>query len=276
MAKKLNRLEKHSIYLLTIAMALFGIVLILLSVHFESKTLLSKFLMAIGATICPSAIIAFVFEYYLQEKLAKQLEKSLHTDVSLVASRLGLRRIYRNRAEWGKERLTLYEKAKNVSCLAVAPNLGPPNNNDNMIKKFDELLERGVSFKFLVCHPDNPFATQFYGYKDSDSSIGKFKQTIMNSLGRLKKIIDDCENNKYQGKIEVKVYKEPPLCYLQLIDNRVYFQPYLYGSEGDQPLMLEFIEGRAAKLFKKHFYTIWEEAVFLNDFLNPKEISDKT
>lgn len=272
MRKKLNRLEKHSIYLLTIVMALFGIILILLSIHYESEALLSKFLMAIGATICPSAIIVFVFEYYLQEKLAKQLEKSLYTDVSLVANKLGLRRIYRNRAEWGKERIALYEKAKNVSYLAVAPNLDPPNNDDNMIKKYNELLERGVSFKFLVCHPENPFATQFYGYKDSDSSIEKFKKTIMNSLGRLKKIIDDCETNKYKGKIEVKVYKKPPLCYLQLIDNRVYSQPYLYGSEGQQAFMLEFIEGNSADLFRKHFGKIWEEAVFLNDFLNPKEI----
>lgn len=265
--RKETRIEKHFVYALSAILFLLGILLIVIS-YFISSSLISSIVRTIGATFCPSGVVAFVFEYYMQEKWAQHLKKSLESDITVVSGKLGIKRIYTNRAEWDKERLYLYHKAKKVRYLAVSPNLSPPYNDEKMIEKILELLQGGTSFDFLVCSSENPFATQYYGYKPSDSSVENFKKGMEVRIERLKEIKN---KNKGPGKIEIRIYNTSPGGYMQIIDNKIFFNPYLYGSTGQKPFMFELEEGEQFNIFYTHFQKIWEKATLIDEFLEKRE-----
>ena len=260
--RKETRIEKHFAYVLSIALFLIGITLISISYLIPSN-LVSLIVRGFGLAFCPSGAIAFIFEFYIQERWAQDLKKSLESDITVVSDKLGIKRIYKNRDEWDVERLNLYHRAKNVSYLAVSPNLPPPYNDDKMIDKFLELLREGVSFKFLVCDPENPFATQYYGYQRKDSPVEEFSQGIWKNIERLKRVK---EENGGPGKIEIRIYNTSPGCYMQIIDDRVFFQPYLYGSPGQTPFMLEVEERGQRGIFNRHFQIMWKEAISIDEF----------
>ena len=259
-------IEKHFVYVLSIVLFLFGIALIAIS-YLISSNLVSSIIRGFGVAFCPSGAVAFIFEFYIQKKWAQDLKKSLESDITVVSEKLGIKRIYKNRDEWDIERLNLYYKAKKVFYLAVSPNLPPPYNNDKMIDKVLEFLREGVSFNFLVCDPKNPFATQYYGYKRTDSPIKDFEQKIWESIERLERIKKE---NKGPGIIEIRIYDTSPGCYMQIIDDRVFFEPYLYGSIGQKPFMLEIEEREQRGIFKTHFQTMWEKAIPIDKFLDKR------
>lgn len=265
--RKETRIEKHFVYALSAILFLLGILLIVIS-YFISSSLISSIVRTIGATFCPSGVVAFVFEYYMQEKWAQHLKKSLESDITVVSGKLGIKRIYTNRAEWDKERLDLYHKAKKVRYLAVSPNLSPPYNDEKMIEKILELLQGGTSFDFLVCSSENPFATQYYGYKPSDSPVEDFKKGMEVGIERLKEIKN---KNKGPGKIEIRIYNTSPGGYMQIIDNKIFFNPYLYGSTGQKPFMFELEEGEQFNIFYRHFQKIWKNATPIDEFLEKRK-----
>ena len=265
--RKETRIEKHFVYALSAILFLLGILLIVIS-YFISSSLISSIVRTIGATFCPSGVVAFVFEYYIQEKWAQDLKKSLESDITVVSGKLGIKRIYTNRAEWDKERLNQYHKAKEVRYLAVSPNLSPPYNDEKMIEKILELLQGGTSFYFLVCSSENPFATQYYGYRPTDSSVEDFKKGMEVGIERLKEIKN---KNKGPGKIEIRIYNTSPGGYMQIIDNKIFFEPYLYGSTGQKPFMFELEEGEPFNIFYTHFQKIWENATPIDEFLEMRK-----
>lgn len=259
--RKETRIEKHFVYALSAILFLLGILLIVIS-YIISNSLISSIIRTIGATFCPSGVVAFVFEYYIQERWTRHLRKSLESDITVVSGKLGIKRIYINRDEWNKERLNPYHKAKKVRYLAVSPNLPPPYNDEKMVEKILELLQGGTSFDFLACSPENPFATQYYGYRHTDSPVEDFKNKIEKSIERLKEIKD---KNKGPGMIEIRIYNASPGCYMQIIDNKIFFQPYLYGSVGDKPFMFELEEGEEFNILHTHFQKIWEKATPIDE-----------
>ncbi|MDD5616735.1 MAG: hypothetical protein PHH85_11090 [Candidatus Methanoperedens sp.] len=254
-----THIEKHFAYVLTVMFTLIGITLIVLS-YYIPASLTSSIIGSIGSAFLPSGIVAFIFEFYLQERWTNDLKESLKSQISVASEQLNIKRIYRNKKEWETERLDLYFNAKEVRYLAVAP--GFSYLNRDMVDLVLELLQRGTSFYFLACNPENPFATQYYGYESSDSSVKNFKRDIEKSIERLKTIK---EKNNGQGKIEIRIYSSSPLCYMQIIDDKLFFLPYLYGHE-QQPLMIELEKGEQFEMFEKHFQKIWDKAISIDEF----------
>ncbi len=261
---KEKRIERHFVYLWGIILFLLGIILIIASFLIPSSPF-SSIIRTLGTALCPAAAVAFIFEYYIQDRWIQQLKDSINSDITIVSNEIGIKRIFRNKEEWKKEQANLYFNAKEISYLAVAPNF--TSFYGDMVATALKLLQEGKNFRFLVCDPDKPFATQYYGYRETDSPLEDFKNEIMICMDRLKEIK---KRNKGPGKIQAKIYDPSPGGYLQIIDNRIFFLPYLYGHLKQGPPMFEIEEGELFNSFKTHFDKIWKHAIDLENYLmNP-------
>jgi len=258
---KAKRIEEHFVYLFCLVLFLLGALLVVASYKTQNVTI-SQILLTFGLALWPTAMVAFVIEFYLQRRWSEQIRRALHTDLTLVANQLGITRIYRDRGEWSEGCLALYQAAKKVRYLAVAPNI--KGDGEVMTKTVLSLLESGTSFEFLICHPDNPFATQYYGFKSDDTGMTPFKRAIVESIERIRTL--KSRSKQKRGKVDYKIYKGSPLCYLQIIDNVVFFQPYLYGVMGQSPIMIKFEHGRQRDMLISHFNKIWEYALTPEEF----------
>jgi len=253
-----RQIEKHFAYLMSTALVLGGTVLIMVS-YFTKSYFFSSGLQTLGMAMWPAGAVAFVFEFYLQRRWMAQIQEALHTHLSIVSRQLGINRIYRNRNEFDPQRIDLFRRAKMVKYLAVAPNIG----SDQMTKEMLQLLERGVSFEFLVCDPSDPFYTEAYGFSSTDTGMSGLKAAIETTINRLKEIQT---NNNGPGNIETRVYRGSPGCYLIMIDDVAYFEPYFYGSRGGAALVIRCEDGPQLELMHRHFTRMWENAIPMDEF----------
>ena len=258
--KTTNRIERHFVYVIGILLLVVGILLIVVSNNVGSPW--SYYLQTFGVAMLPTAVVAFILEYYLQHRWMVQILRSIESDVSIAAIKMGIARIFRDRDESWVERQRCYHTARNIKYLAVAPNI--KLGRETMIETILSLLKNGVNFQFLVCHPDNPFATQYYGFKPSDSGMSPFKEEIWESIERLKTIQD--KTKVEWGQFEYKIYRNSPGCYLQIFDGSAFFEPYLYNSEGGTPFMIKFDQGQQQVVVEKHFDAIWKNAITAKEF----------
>lgn len=253
-----RQFEKHFAYLLSTALVLSGTVLIMAS-YFTKSDFFSFGFQSLGMAMWSAGAVAFVFEFYLQRRWMAQIQEALHSDLSIVSRQLGINRIYPNRDEFGSQKLDLFRRAKMVKYLAVAPGIG----GDQMTKEILQLLKRGVDFQFLVCDPSDPFFTDAYGFSATDTGMSVLKAQIATSINRLQEIQT---NTKGPGKIENRVYRGSPGCYLVMIDDVAYFEPYFYGSSGPAAFVIRCEDGPQLKLMKTHFSRMWYKAIRLEEF----------
>lgn len=266
-----NKQEKHFVYLLTILLFLVGVILIVLS-YLIANDLFSSILRGLGTTLLTAGVIGFLYEYYIQrqhihvqkyaqEQFFQHMEKMLDSDIGRAAEKLGIKRIYFSRREYDEgERLRLLFEAKNVSILAVAP--GMPESF-NTIETISKLLEKGVNFRFLICNPNKPFFTTLYRASQEGKPLPFAKELIEKRLGHLVKIRRE---HTGPGRIDVRIYDDPPGWYIHRIDDKIFAEPYLYGTPGTDVFMLELEKGICYEYFSRHFEEMWDKAVSVEEF----------
>jgi|LGVF01.1.fsa_nt_gb hypothetical protein len=240
-----RKIERHFLYWVCAAITLLGMCLIVLSFNIQ---IFSSEIRSIGTTLCSIGIIGFIFQYYFHtsleirlEETIRLLEGSIKPEVAIAAERVGIKRILTGRYEFDKVRLDLYNKANNVSWLSVVPSLPAQYN---MGKEIAKSLERGTNFRFLAWGDD---------------------RNIQATVAHLTKIKND---NKGPGKVEIKCYNEEPKWYIQIIDDTIYAQPYLYDvSIGKTPMFEMENGGDCYEYFLRHFESVWNKAKPIDEFL---------
>jgi len=215
-----------------------------------------------GIALCPTGVIGFLFQY-LQEKVFVQKVKDLILS-NLILQEVGIKRVFHNRDEFDQIRLRLYHDAKyRIYYLAVCPGYRSPGTLRKIVK---DLLKKEIEFKFLICDPNNPFMTQWFEIHSSKYPTYT-KQDIMNCIRDFYTIK---KGNRERGKIDIRIYTSSPGYYMQIIDDRLFVEPYLYGSFGYDALMIEFGTGKQFNLFFRHFETLWNVSIPVEDFLKCK------
>lgn len=249
----MRQVEELFAYSLSIVVFLLGLTLIFISLIIENS-LVSSALRGFGIALCPAGMIGFLFQY-LHEKVFVQKIENLISSKLLIPQEIGIKRIFRNRSGFNEIRLKLYREAKDrIYYLAVCPSYQAPDGTTlpGIVK---ELLKKGIEFKFLICDPNRPFMTQWIGFFDPSvypkTSNGGIDRCIQ-ELNEVKK------ENKGPGKIDIRIYTESPGYYMQIIDDRLFVEPYLYGSGGGDALMIEFEKGEQFDRFSGHFERLWE------------------
>lgn len=258
----MKKTEEYFAYLLTIIIFLIGLLLISLSfIPFISRNdLVSNIIRGLGIALCPAGVIGFLYQYYTQKVFSEKVESLIKNNL-LIPQELGMRRIYKDRSEFSKQRLKLYSEAKEISYLSIMPGFGKPYDT---VTEFLKLLKKGVNFRVLACSPSLSFAPQLFfvlGYKPAMLPI---KETIVDSI---RNMLEIKSKNTGGGKFEVKIYKLLPSWYIQIIDNIIFAEPYLYGVRGDKSLVLEIAEGTCYEHFKRHFNNIWKKAIDIDKFI---------
>ncbi len=276
-----SRIERHFIYVIIIAWFLLGLLLVIIS-RVITRGLLSSVLEGIGVAFCTSGVIAFVFEYYFQERWIRSLQIMFKPEMIAKAEMLGIKNIFADRGEWERYcggRLRLYREAEEIWILAEAPNLPPPYNDEVMVREFLALLQEGKKFRVLVCDPEYPFNSDnpvWHRYSvllnrntqyESDPLFIESKEEKKNSLKMLDRIRRTSLERGYRGSFEVRVYDVSPGCYLQRIDDRVFVESYIYHSGPPAPIMLEMYEPNRTGIFHTHFRCIWRRATLIEDYL---------
>jgi|SRR6056297_406035 len=253
-----NKIVKHFIILLSLLFIFLGLIFILMS-EMKKSLLFYNLLGSLGKTLLPFGLVSLLFEYYFKYYWTNQITNTLDNHVSITSEKIGLRKIYKNRKEW--PRLKLYEEASNIKYLAVSPGFPPPYEDDKMIKKVVELLKKGTSLSFLVCDPESPAATQYFTHAETDTTIEKYKELIKTSLKRLA-IID--ELNPGPGEFNFKIYSDTlPTMYMQIIDNKIFIEPYTFGTIASKNYMLQFEPSESSEQYEyleKHFNELWESS----------------
>lgn len=232
-----EKMEKHLLYWVCIAVTLLGISLIVVS--FQIGQFYSE-IRSIGATLLSVGIIGFIFQYYFQTSLVKQLEaivsdlkRAVKPNIAKEAAELGIRKILAGRYVFDNLRVGLYQKADNVSWLSTGPCLPPSHDTEREIVK---CLERGTNFRFLAW-------TENYEFQDRVARLMRIKS-----------------NNRGPGKIEIRCYEEKPYWYIQIIDNIIYAQPYLHGVHSAKMPMFEVERGLDLyEYFLRHFEHLWNK-----------------
>ena len=242
-----RKIERHLLYWICIAVTLVGVCLIILSFHIQK---FAPEIRSIGTTLCSVGVIGFIFQYYFQTcmenrivEILSELKKSIVPEVAREAEKLGIKRFLFGRYEFDAIRLNLYNEARNVSWLANGVNLPVQYN---FIEEISNCLQNGVNFRFLT--------------SANCSAI----QDVIKRLMELK-------NKKRSGRIQVKIYEGHPRWYIQIIDNKIYAQPYLHDVEISKAPMFEIEEGEKGEgfyeYFWRHFEVVWRDAIPLEQFL---------
>lgn len=154
----MKRVEELFSYSLSLAIFLSGLTLIFASLLIEYNFASSLF-RVLGIALCPTGMIGFLFQYLHEKVFVRKVTRLIET--SLIPQQVGIRRIFRDRKEFNKIRLELYNNAKNISYLAIGPRYGYPVETDNPImielekdgqfdlfsRYFDELWEDSTPIK---------------------------------------------------------------------------------------------------------------------------------
>lgn len=236
----MRRVEELFAYSLSVVIFLLGLVLIFISLIIENS-LASSILRGFGIALCPTGMIGFLFQY-LHEKVFVQKIKDLILS-NLIPREIGIKQVFHNRDEFNQIRSRLYHDAKyRIYYLAVCPGYGAPGTLQRVVK---DLLKKGIEFKFFICEPDNPFMTQWF--EISSSKYPPYtKEDIVKCIRDFYTIKKE---NKGRGKIDIRIYTSSPGYYMQIIDNRLFVEPYLYGSGGGDALIIEFEKGKQFNQF---------------------------
>ena len=252
----MRRIEELFAYSLSTIIFFLGLTLIFLSLLIENG-LVSSILIGFGIALCPAGLIGFLFQY-LNEKVFVQKIESLIISKS-VPQDIGIKRVFHDRNEFHEIRLNLYSNARDrIYYLAVCPGYKDPG----VFPGIEKWLKSGVNIKFLVCPPNDPFITQWFRFKSKDypKTTNEGIERCLQELWAVKK------KNKGPGKIDIKIYSASPGYYMQIIDDRLFVEPYLYGADGGAALMIEFEKGHQFGLFFGHFKNLWDESRPIDDF----------
>jgi len=255
-----NKIVKHFIILLSLLFIFLGLIFILMS-EMKKSLLFYNLLGSLGKTLLPFGLVSLLFEYYFKYYWTNQITTTLDNHISLNSEKIGLRKVYKNRDEW--PRLKLYEEANDIKYLAVSPGFPPPHEDDKMIKKVIDLLKKGTNLSFLVCDPESTAAaTQYFTHAETDTTIKKYMEVIKTSLKRLA-IINKL--NPGPGEFKFKIYSDTiPAMYMQIIDNKIFIEPYTFGTIASKNYMLQFEPVETSeqhKYLEKHFDSLWESSM---------------
>jgi hypothetical protein len=252
----MRRIEELFAYSLSTIIFLLGLTLIFLSLLIENG-LVSSILIGFGIALCPAGLIGFLFQYLNEKVFVKKIESLIIS--KSIPQEIGIKRVFHNRKEFHEIRLNLYSNARDrIYYLAVCPGYKDPG----VFPGIEEWLKRGVNIRFLVCSPNTPFITQWFGINSDaypKASNGGIERCLQ-ELWAVKK------KNDGPGKIDIKIYSGSPGYYMQIIDDRLFVEPYLYGANGSDALMIEFEKGHQFNLFFDHFKNLWEASKPIDDF----------
>jgi hypothetical protein len=244
----MRQIEELFAYLLSMIIFLLGLTLIFISLLIENG-LASSILRGFGIALCPTGLIGFLFQY-LHEKVFVQKIENLVSSKS-VPQDIGIKKVFHNRKEFNEIRLKLYNDGKyRIYYLAVCPGYEAPG----VFPGSEKWLKREVDIRFLVCSPNTPFITQWFeinSYAYPKASNGGIERCLQ-ELWTVK------NKNKGPGKIDIRIYSASPGYYIQVIDDRLFVEPYLYGAGGGDALMIEFERGYQFDLFFQHFKKLWK------------------
>jgi hypothetical protein len=259
----MKRIEETFAYLLSIIIFLAGLILILLSFlpFLSQNDLISNIIRGFGIALCPAGVIGFLYQYYTQKVFVRQLEDSIRANL-FIPQELGIKRIYRDRGECDF-RFRLMHEAKEIDWLAIAPGFPKPYDT---VEECLRLLKKGVNLRFLACNPHKPFSPGVFSLvRRIEAGEPYATESIENSIAKLRQIQ---EKKKGPGKIEVRVYDIIPAWYINIIDRKIFAEPYFLGSHGsEQRCIFEIEGGKLYESFKRHFETTWKKSTSLEEFI---------
>lgn len=257
----LDLLFAYSIGLIIFVIGLFFIVLS----FFVSGGLASSILIGLGTALCPTGVVSIIFQYF-QEKVFVDKMQDFMTKNSIIPFELGIKQIFRNREEYQQCNYLSNAKYK-INYLAVCPG---GENPKPLFDLFRRKMEKGVQIRVLMCNPEKPFITQWFELS-SESYPSYIKENLYNCFKGLIDLKQECPN--FSGNLEARVYDTNPGHYITVVDDKLFFQPYLYGSEGGEPMMLELSSGDQFDLFSEHFNKLWKNSVPIKEMKKNLDLS---
>lgn len=157
MKKQPSRLFKQNMMLISTCIFLLGVVLLLVSEPFITPT--SPWGWAImrdlGVALCSTGLISVAYEVLIRDQLLEDHLKTIETVINPDAKRLGVLRIFANRAERGAAGLSmesLIEKAQSELFLCAEVPVQTLGERRPMLT---ELIRRGGTVKLLMFDPSS-------------------------------------------------------------------------------------------------------------------------
>lgn len=181
-------------------------------------------------------------------------------DTVTLLSRMGIRTIYRDRSQFDKVRGSLLESAHDVAWLSIVPDLPAPFDLVDTVLKH---LKRGCNFRIMGWNPGSRYRPLL---EKSPELFPGMIPPISTSLtagavGRLKILV---KRHQGPGRLDVRLYDPPPTWYIQVIDDTMFVEPYLYRQQGIHTLMLQLDNTgehrNPFRYFSLHFDTLFETA----------------
>ncbi|MBQ8604150.1 MAG: hypothetical protein IJ410_04830 [Oscillospiraceae bacterium] len=136
-------LQIWSIHVTNVITALFGVVLILISIIVGMDKTISVILLSIGTSTFASAIVSFLnYHYLIRQNNATQ-----------IVDMWGINKIYSTRAEINVETNELLKHTKKLEMCAM----GLKGFRDAQGKTIEERVKEGMFIKILTLDPDSQF-----------------------------------------------------------------------------------------------------------------------
>lgn len=242
-----HKIERHLLGWICVAITLLGICLIIISSEVQMPVIRD-----IGSTLCSIGIIGFIFQYYFYSSLESRIEQTMRRleevvkpKLAIDAEKLGIKNILHGRYEFDEIRLSLYDKATNVSWLTHD---GPAIPRYDLVQEILKRVKKGTNFRFLASA----------NAPEIEDTVQRLMEIKEKSKGR-------------DGKVEIKFYEEDSKWYIQIIDDLIYAQPYLHDVGIGKTPMVEVESGKDIyEYFERHFAVVWKNSKDIEQFAKEK------
>jgi hypothetical protein len=208
-------------------------------------------LISIGSSMVASSIISFLMAVYL--KADEEARKVIDT--------WGLKNIEVRSALNSEINKNLEGMRRGMDIVT----LGMKNFRAAKGALLEQKVKQGCNIRILTMDPESEFLER--RDVEEGNSIGQIKKEIEDMITWAQRI-NNTQDGKRAGSIEIRCYDGLPQDMYQRIDNHVYVGPLHFGKPSQQTIAYEYKPGsKGAEYYTEYFSSLWKDDLFSKKIL---------
>ncbi len=231
---------------INLAIALIGLILVLIGIIFAGKEKLSTITISVGASLIASSIVAYLSSIYIQKyRRAKEISEIW-----------GIESVEEKRTTMNIRIDECIEKAKKQYDIMA---FGLKSLRDGNSKGIENMLKRGARIRILTVDP------QCQALRDRDIQEKKTPGETAHTIIQLKEWAVEL-SKKYPDQVHIRFARYLPSEFYCRVDNAIYVGPYEYGKDSQQLITMEYhAKGKAFAYYEEYFDSLWNDKEYCSE-----------
>jgi hypothetical protein len=247
--------SKYFLLLASIGVALLVITPLLASAL--RTTLVTTITSDLALALIVTSFVSFIFDHHVERDLLRSVGDAVTKEIegsrSLTAS--GITKVYENPSRALASYPELVHRSRHhieILTAVSAPFFWNPDFESATLYA----LQRGVRLRVLLLEP-NASVLKLLSRQEGRSA-DDYSDELRLTLRKWRELEDTAKRRKLTGAIEVRTYDDLPTAFFFIVDDLMFFAPYLHSSyRMSTPCIEATTNGFLSNSFKDHFESMW-------------------